>query len=58
MVKNVSTRIQNELPPIIERWSEEGGHMKFDKIHHIAIIGSDYEASRNFYVNLLGFEVI
>lgn len=32
--------------------------MKFDKIHHIAIIGSDYEASRNFYVNLLGFEVI
>ncbi len=32
--------------------------MKFEKIHHIAIIGSDYEASKNFYVNLLGFEVI
>ena len=30
----------------------------FDKIHHIAIIGSDYEASRHFYVEILGFEVI
>ena len=28
------------------------------KIHHIAIIVSDYERSRDFYVNKLGFEVI
>ena len=28
----------------------------FDTIHHIAIIGSDYEKSKHFYVDLLGFE--
>lgn len=30
----------------------------FDKIHHVAIIGKDYEKSKHFYVDLLGFEVI
>ena len=30
----------------------------FDIIHHIAIIGSDYEKSKHFYVDLLGFEII
>ncbi|MBQ6996181.1 MAG: VOC family protein [Lachnospiraceae bacterium] len=32
--------------------------MKLNKMHHIAIIGSNYEKSRHFYVDLLGFEVI
>ncbi len=32
--------------------------MKFHKIHHVAIIVSDYEKSRDFYVNKLGFEVL
>ena len=32
--------------------------IKLDKIHHIAIIVSDYERSRDFYVNKLGFEII
>ena len=32
--------------------------MKLNQAHHIAIIGSDYEKSRHFYVDLLGFEVI
>ena len=32
--------------------------MNFNKIHHIAIIGSDYKASKEFYIDLLGFEVI
>lgn len=32
--------------------------MEFNKIHHIAIIGSDYHQSKHFYVDLLGFEVI
>lgn len=32
--------------------------MKLDTIHHIAIIVSDYEKSKNFYVEILGFEVI
>ena len=32
--------------------------MNFNQIHHIAIIGSDYEKSRHFYVDLLGFRVI
>lgn len=28
--------------------------MNLSKIHHIAIIVSDYEAAKNFYVNKLG----
>ena len=32
--------------------------MKFSKIHHIAIIVSDYDAAKDFYVNKLGFSVI
>lgn len=31
---------------------------EFIKIHHIAIIVSDYEAAKDFYVNKLGFSVI
>ncbi len=30
----------------------------FDMIHHIAVIGKDYEASKHFYVDKLGFTVI
>ena len=32
--------------------------MTLTKIHHIAIIGSDYEISKHFYVDLLGFQII
>ena len=32
--------------------------MDLNKVHHIAIIGSDYEASKHFYVDLLGFQII
>ena len=32
--------------------------MKLSAIHHVAIIVSDYEAAKDFYVNKLGFEVI
>ena len=32
--------------------------MDLSKIHHIAIIVSDYEAAKDFYVNKLGFSVI
>ena len=32
--------------------------MKLTKVHHIAIIGSDYERSKHFYVDLLGFQII
>ena len=31
--------------------------MNFKKIHHIAIICSDYIRSKDFYVNKLGFEI-
>ena len=31
--------------------------MDLNKVHHIAIIGSDYEASKHFYVDLLGFQI-
>ena len=32
--------------------------MKLSVVHHIAIIVSDYETAKDFYVNKLGFEVI
>ena len=32
--------------------------MELSQIHHIAIIGSDYQKSKDFYVNKLGFSVI
>jgi glyoxylase I family protein len=32
--------------------------MKLSKIHHIAIICSNYARSKHFYVNILGLEVI
>ncbi|MBU5592141.1 VOC family protein [Clostridium sp. MSJ-4] len=32
--------------------------MEIKKIHHIAIITSNYEKSKDFYVNKLGFNVI
>ncbi|MCC5802168.1 SMU1112c/YaeR family gloxylase I-like metalloprotein [Rossellomorea vietnamensis] len=31
--------------------------MNFKKIHHIAIICSDYTKSKDFYVNKLGFDI-
>ncbi|MFY0780507.1 VOC family protein [Peribacillus simplex] len=31
--------------------------MKVKKIHHVAIICSDYEKSKNFYVNVLGCDI-
>jgi len=30
----------------------------FDRIHHVAIICSDYARSKRFYVETLGFEII
>lgn len=33
-------------------------NMNLSMIHHIAIIGSDYHRSKDFYVNKLGFSVI
>ncbi len=32
--------------------------MKISRIHHIAIICSDYQKSKDFYVNILGFSII
>lgn len=32
--------------------------MKLNKMHHIAIIVSDYQKSKDFYVNKLGFEIL
>lgn len=32
--------------------------MNLQKIHHVAILASDYEKSKDFYVNKLGFEII
>lgn len=32
--------------------------MNLNTIHHVAIIVSNYEKSKDFYVNILGFEII
>ena len=40
----------------IKKWSMR--KMNLSKIHHIAIIVSNYEAAKDFYVNKLGFSVI
>ena len=32
--------------------------LKFNKVHHIAIICSDYKKSLDFYKNVLGFKVL
>ena len=32
--------------------------MKLNKVHHIAIICSNYERSKEFYVNILGLKII
>lgn len=32
--------------------------MNLNKVHHVAIIGSDYEKSKHFYVEQLGFQII
>jgi glyoxylase I family protein len=32
--------------------------MKFKKIHHIAIIASDYEKSKKFYTEILGLKAL
>ena len=32
--------------------------LKLNKVHHIAIICSDYERSKKFYTELLGFTII
>lgn len=32
--------------------------MKFDQIHHVAIIVLNYEVLKQFYVEKLGFEII
>ena len=51
---SVSIEISNTATE--EEKTEDG--MMFDTIHHIAIIGSDYEKSKHFYVDLLGLKVI
>lgn len=33
-------------------------HMKVNKVHHIAIICSNYQVSKSFYVDILGFKPI
>lgn len=32
--------------------------MKLNKIHHIAIIASDYQKSKKFYTEILGLEIL
>ncbi len=40
----------------VQKWRRR--LMNLQTVHHIAIIGSDYEKSKHFYVEQLGFSVI
>ena len=51
-------RTESPLTLIILKQSRRKHTMNLQKVHHIAIIGSDYEKSKHFYVDLLGFSVI
>jgi glyoxylase I family protein len=32
--------------------------MNLSKVHHVAILGSDYETSKKFYIDTLGFTLV
>ena len=32
--------------------------MRFEKLHHVAMIVSDYQRAREFYVEKLGFPIL
>lgn len=49
---------RNEFGTLHSRQERGKYAMNLKKVHHIAIIGSNYEKSRRFYVDLLGFSVI
>ena len=49
---------RNEFGTLHSRQGRGKYAMNLKKVHHIAIIGSNYEQSRRFYVDLLGFSVI
>ena len=49
---------RNEFGTLHSRQGRGKYAMNLKKVHHIAIIGSNYEKSRRFYVDLLGFSVI
>ena len=49
---------RNEFGTLYTRQGRGKYAMNLKKVHHIAIIGSNYEKSRRFYVDLLGFSVI
>ena len=49
---------RNEFGTLHTRQGRGKYAMNLKKVHHIAIIGSNYEKSRRFYVDLLGFSVI
>jgi glyoxylase I family protein len=34
------------------------GITQFNQVHHVAIIGSDYQQSKRFYVDVMGFSII
>jgi glyoxylase I family protein len=36
----------------------QGGRVLIYKVHHIAVIASDYEASKRFYCDVVGFEFL
>lgn len=40
------------------KWGQGGNGVELEQIHHVAIISSNYERSKHFYVDLLGLTVI
>lgn len=44
--------------PFCDKLDVKDDKLFINEIHHVAIIVSDYEKSKNFYVNILGFQVL
>jgi glyoxylase I family protein len=42
----------------MQRGSTEDRGTMFNRIHHVAIISSNYQRSKRFYVEALGFEIV
>lgn len=55
--KKANIALKNGIISIIIK-IKGGEFMNLKTIHHIAIIVSNYEKSKDFYVNKLGFEII
>lgn len=54
----ISSLIDRQVAPTSVYIQPRGINLKISKIHHVAIVCSNYEASKKFYVDILKFSII